>query len=352
MEYGFLKKSFFQANPVTKEFFQPWREAYAWNDVLLPIYQWQEVLFVASSQPTEALKDLKIPGAAKICIVHCEQASLTEIWQNLHTEVPKPAEKEEFSAENLFSVPEPAALDTSAPLTLSDSETSEESPAAEEESAPETGGLPEGLQMDSLSLKETTEVVDFTKPVKTLKPEPTLGSEQLVADHTVLQLPPVPKEDSDLTQAPVKPNFGPNWVPELFERLNSHFRKSMILLVHSNKAKPWNWNAGLAPAQPNFPEIDLNQLGPFYVVQKTLKPYHGNPPPVESLVQFCQFWNKGAEFQCLSIVPLMSDSKVFGFLMAETEGEGLQLNKLELLEKMAQEIEEHLKANPQLLKAS
>lgn len=175
----------------------------------------------------------------------------------------------------------------------------------------------------------------------------------------LLEMPDVPpptlnfkaQQESSL-DAKSKVAMDANWVTEVFDKLNPHFRRSMILKVESNKAEPWNWNPGLKPLNNKIPSIDLKNPSPFYVVSRTLKPYHGQPPKNELLQQFCSFWSQGDDLQSVSVLPLTVNGSLVAMIFAESEGEGLQLNKLQIAQNIADDVQQILDSHPEALKAA
>ena len=314
-----IKTEFFRDHPMTVDFFSKWQSQHPWNEGYFPIYQWQNVLFITCSDSVwrqmEATGGPQIPAqltsSHQICWLLCEDAVLHSVWQNL---------------QNLLvaAAPKPP---TEAPLELLDTpEISTESRLSDVDSS--TGPeMPEGLSL--------TPDLTFAAP--------KLAQKNANLDLGNLGSPPDPG---------VTPATAPvTQIPDFFDMLNPHFARSMILIIKNEVAEPWKWNAGLQPATSPLFNVDLKVQSPFYVAYRTRKSYHGPAPKSEFMTRFYQFWNRGVEFPCLNIVPLFKDDKLFGFLMAEGEVSEIQLDKLDVLEKFARELELTLSSQSQVVAA-
>ncbi|PWU16372.1 MAG: hypothetical protein C5B49_10575, partial [Bdellovibrio sp.] len=53
MNWPLLQTPFFHRHPPSVEFFLPWKEMYPWSQECLPVYQWEDLLYVAAVHPEQ-----------------------------------------------------------------------------------------------------------------------------------------------------------------------------------------------------------------------------------------------------------------------------------------------------------
>ncbi len=79
MALGILSSKFFEEYSPDLGFFTKWKALYAWNSQILPIYEWDNVLFVGcSTTPPE-----NIASSQKVVFLFCEGEVLKKIWYEL-----------------------------------------------------------------------------------------------------------------------------------------------------------------------------------------------------------------------------------------------------------------------------
>jgi len=171
-----------------------------------------------------------------------------------------------------------------------------------------------------------------------------------VAEPPSVSLPKAPAPAAAATAAAPAKAKAPEGDPfvAFFDQLNAHFSRSMLMLKHDKVGQPWKWNAGFQKG-PAIKPVDLLERSPFSLVLQTHKPYHGALAPNPVVAQFAKEWNKGQNFQNLTVVPLMINEDLLGFLLAEADGEAIDFARLKFAEQVAEQIIKTLKERPTLL---
>jgi hypothetical protein len=76
MSLPILSSQFFDKHSPDLGFFSKWRSFYQWSDQILPIYEWNDVLYVACLQPPQKFP----PTTQKIVFLLCEPEALKNVW--------------------------------------------------------------------------------------------------------------------------------------------------------------------------------------------------------------------------------------------------------------------------------
>lgn len=91
---------------------------------------------------------------------------------------------------------------------------------------------------------------------------------------------------------------------------------------------------------PDFVEYDfsLGTPSPFRIATRTEKPYHGYVVETPFLVQFFKNWNHAKQPELLTVLPMMDDRQVVGYIVAMGAAEGRDRETLVNLEKAAKSV--------------
>jgi hypothetical protein len=351
MNVAFLDSRFFKQMPPPLEFFQKWRNLTSWNETLLPVYEWEGILFIATSSddPQTVINtllplyewngvlfkgkrksDAELVLDASFVLVKAQTSDMQALWQ----EWQNAPEDEAPEGLNLTASPRPQTP-----------------PVAPDEA-------PDGLTVQVSSAKISSEDDPFALMEK--QKTKNQGEDTIFdsAGASVEEPAPVNEVKPELLEIDSQPSIktsqrqtGSHWTESIFDRMNSHFPRSMILLVSEHTAMPWKWNEGFIPAEQSAP-IDLKKPSPFKVVHRTNKPYHGSVPECELLTGFAKIWCKGVTPKNLSIAPVIVNEKLIGMLLAEGDSENFGENLLHFTEGMAKEISDQIKKSPQSLRAA
>jgi hypothetical protein len=76
MSLPILSSQFFDKHTPDLGFFSKWRSFYQWSDQILPIYEWNDVLYVACLQPPKKFP----PTTQKIVFLLCDPEALKNVW--------------------------------------------------------------------------------------------------------------------------------------------------------------------------------------------------------------------------------------------------------------------------------
>lgn len=78
MNLPILSSKFFDHYSPDLGFFTKWRDIYLWNDQIMPIYEWQDILYVGCVRLPGTLPDTD----KKIIFLLCEPEALKKVWYN------------------------------------------------------------------------------------------------------------------------------------------------------------------------------------------------------------------------------------------------------------------------------
>lgn len=78
MSLPILSSQFFEKHSPNLGFFSKWSSLFAWSDQILPIYEWQDILYVGCLQPPAQFPK----STHKIVFLLCEPEALKRVWYN------------------------------------------------------------------------------------------------------------------------------------------------------------------------------------------------------------------------------------------------------------------------------
>lgn len=213
MSLPVLSSQFFREHQPDVGFFSKWSALFAWNEAILPIYEWQGVLYVGCLQ-----RPSDFPVSDKtIVFLACEPEALGQLWRDYQVQ-----EESTFSdeAEPDFAFPSDS---------ISEAESNSESPSLQPMEIPE--GLNSSLEAEKPADENSFgyEALDLSMgsilvPEETAAPEvdlsadtiPTIPEEALVSEETQspliaepAQADPFPALDLSAS-APVSPQIAVN----------------------------------------------------------------------------------------------------------------------------------------------
>lgn len=269
-----LDSRFFSEQPPGANFFQKWKEKGPWNSQLVPLYEWNNLLFIGVDSSEHRLT-FDFPHV----LVQANAADLNQLWNSYQNQP------------QAFPADETLLQDEAPPIFT------EESPLATE--------APEGLDFQA----SPPSFSDIPQPsFPPMPPPPTTHLQQ--------------QEDE--------------WSIPIFDKLNSHFPYSILFLASGNQAMPWKWSSSLTTTQPQT--IDMTQPSPFYVVHRTLQSFHGPIAKSDVILNLCQNWNIKNEPQHIILSPILTENKLFGIVAVLGDSDLNQPSNLSLCESIAQEI--------------
>lgn len=277
MSVSILVKHFFKSHPLTPDFYSQWEKLGPWGPRLLPIYHWDDVLYVAGSEMPDNFRDL--PGH-KIVFVFCEELVLKEAWDQLHSQ----------------------------PITLElQDEVVSDTPVPDDENEPQDHEMPGGLDLNLSISPPKISLTDLTQS----EPLPKPLNENIID----LQFPPDP-----VIEKPAKDNHVQLDFHIELNDLEKHFSKWVLLTKEDGFFRPLAASHNLAAEFQKLKEFRLNTNQPssWRIVERSKKSFHGKPAHSEALEFFRQNWispiSNTNEIAHLTISPIIIAAEVIGFL--------------------------------------
>lgn len=220
-----------------------------------------------------------------------------------------------------------------------------------------------------LSLSNIENIIIKTGEPSSIPPAPTptsespdLNEEALDPDkiETKTSSSPMPELDSPVsaekltkikTESGTKPNpkqdeINKKFREEIMPQLNSHFKKSMILLFNGTELIPWSWCSAWVQANESATHpIALKTPSAFRVVEKTKKPYIGHAVDTSVNKDFFESWSMKELPQHLVIQPLLHEKYLIGVYLGVMEEKKPTQDILKISEKVSDSIIKFLEAN-------
>lgn len=397
MSLPILSNSFFEQHRPSVELFQKWQSAASWSAFILPIYQWQDILYVGCSREIS----LDIKTDLKVVYIFCETEALNRLWEDFHFVEKKP-ELIELSSEvsedvlDLENISEPASealegLDLGEPLHLGDNaedndilKSSTELDASSNENSDDllqafADVPPPVLEKTSVSITavensptlqqiETpilaTENKSEVSPLSVLKPKES-PSNQVISASEAAPKPAIPSTPSaealevTRTVSSLTSLSGTHLTQEqvfsgIFGEMKKNFQKSMLLLKKQDTVIPWKWDENFQSSNSNQKKnpISLKQASPFRVVERTQKSYHGYVVPNDLNDQFFADWNGGTHPDHMTIIPIIIDDQIIAMLLGIGDKSADSKTCLLQTEHLSEAIAKKFKQQPQILKAA
>ena len=287
MGYPVLSDLFFKNHRPNSGFFSKWKDAGPWNQNLIPLYEWQGILYVGVSE-TKSLK-----FEPHWCLVQANSELMKNLWIELNS---TPAE---FTLEDNLSSsgedsPEPMNLET------------------------ESDGAPEGMDLGPTTFGSQTVISD-------LPPNPAPEFSDEAPDGFLVQstAPPAPlatssKPEKTATQGPALSSHAEpedfDW-KQIWEKVMSEYEHGIVFLTQQGSALPWKWDPTLKNPESQQPYA-IEKPSPFRIVQNTHKPYHGYLIKNDVSSQLFKDWNNGFYPDHLTVSPIIVRESLVGFFMA------------------------------------
>ena len=362
MEMPVLNPQFFHDHAPSLEFFHQWKETCVWSPQILPIYQWQGILFIGvsgNSTPEVSVPHVFVQVEAMIL------ESLWNKWQEKIEPIPTPS-TEEFSFESMTEeVPaqsegnnESNSSSVEEPLTEMPEGFSFESaelptPQIQKDSEPQVEGLSLNAEVEVSSIKPITLVsnpmAETSVPTAALKSPVNDETTPLPIARTSANISPKISGRSEVSQlTPQNTNLEVN---DVFEKLNAHFRVCMIFLINGQVAKPWKWTEGFK-VPDKILNYDMSLPSPLRVVYRTSKSYYGPVKENPVLNEFSQAWLQVKIPTDLAISPLLVNDQLVGAVLCDGNVNPDSLEPLKFLEKVAAEVSARLEKNPAISQAA
>lgn len=397
-----LVKSDFFTSPPDLELWKKTKELGPWSPTLVPLTEWEGCLFIGCLEPPTDLKLDKrhqfVLASARHLFILWDQlnpsqstkpsqaASAPQATQSTETKQetqesavitlgppPTPETKPEPIEEDLTSpdfsrqMPNETDLNASAAQTSAPSqETSSDDDVAlvsfnePEASAPQ----PESAGADQVASEapapeETAPELVASAPAPSPTPTETApaGEATIVADATVTMKVAASDEvtavsDNASAAPPVlvrepRPLEACTSKDDLGAIVNSHILKTfdgaMILSFEKKHLRPWLYSDLFRSEKNNtLPTVEIETPSIFRIVVRTRLPYHGYVTPSPTNDAFFAAYFGGRLPKHATLVPVIVEEELFGILMGVAEKEVDYKNSLIQMERLADEMAQHL----------
>lgn len=330
MSFAVLNPLFFKDYSPTKELFQKWAHLEAWNSSFFPIYEWNDILFVATSLESPP----QFHTEKNYVCIKADEKILLDVWGQLQ----KSEDNFDFSHFEKTSRVDDDTFDISKLSEISQNSSSE-IPRFKSHALDEIGDDPFAALSQNVSENQSPTF---------LTTEDSQGIESVKQDSNP-KMSPLPADDSWEEGTGLHPIDN---LHQIFDKLNAHFEQSMILLVDGEIAKPWKWNQGYTPASTDVQNISLLEPSPFRVLFRTQKTYQGAVAPNEICNSFAKNWRKGNFPNYMIAAPILIDEKLTAILVGQEPLNSDEKVNLHLIESSANELNELFKSHPDTLIAA
>lgn len=353
MGYPVLNDRFFQEKRPTREFFARVKDRGPWSPSLLPVYEWQGVLYVAFSNLDDA------PIAADWCPIQASPGLIMELYFELtasdENSAAEPLTASEPLLEQTASEPALELLDDAPP----------EAPAPPPEDDLGTLDFTSEDEQRTVLVQSPKESVDLSAltvtaapvapaavsapmmppppPVPEFSDEVTPPAVKTVSAEMVTPVPASPAAQKRPTPATAAAAAKPSDSPvemELWKKMSQHFDSSMICLFQKGQVLPVKWSPNLSAtgSKASAKAFSTLKASPFRIVARTQKSYHGYLVPNEISDSFFHEWASGQYPEHLTMSPILSGEMVVGFLMGWGAKAAGNKDSLVLCESSAREL--------------
>lgn len=296
MTMAHLKPEFFENLRPTMEFFQKWKDFQPWGPECLPIYEWEDLLYVAVAAEDQ------IPKNSNEKVIYCQtdKEILLSLWSEWNT-------------------------------------------SAEETASSESEGAPEGFLMD-LKMEKARPLSSEEMSIESLFEPTVVASKPQTAPAEAS--PPIASQSPD--------NLAPAFAfdfEKCFKELNYHFEKAILLVSSGTEAKAVKWSSKIHPTElTKDSSYSLETPSFLRIAAKTGKSYHGYVVQSEFTEKFFEDWNESKIPDHLTVAPVEVDGRIVGLLVSIGEKSADNQLSLQLAEKVALDLGQAFSHNPEIIK--
>lgn len=282
-----IKDEFFAKTPDPATFWHKWGQAYTWSAEVVPLTEWQDVLYVGALEPLENL-----PPHLKFVVVLAPWHLLEAQYQKLN-------------------------------------------PASVRTKNNDLEDLPDGFfeAETSNSVRTTTEITQLSSPRK--RPEDLQELEAQIKDQvdkhtfknvtTAAQMTPLAKI-----------------AVEYLDRMYKNFDHSALLEPRADGVRVTAWDSKWSPLKKvNEVTISLHPPSIFRIVSRSKQPFHGQIVMNETNAEFFSlFMNDPSKAKYVTMIPIIGPSlQVEAMLLGYSERDPFESrDSLMLAQKIAQKI--------------
>lgn len=280
-----------------------------WNQECYPIYQWENIIYIACLKPI----DIVIDGY-KVCFVLSSPQALKFLWNN-HIEAM-------VQKTGIYNDIPAGLIDTDNILNELDFGFGKKTQTPKDETSTKSAILKQEI--------ETTDVIVDKSPVaeKTTEPlpiPPAIDETSLAMEPTYLGTENIRTLD-DILLNEAKDHVQDcesieDGVMCIMKKTRGFFKKMMWLSpsAHSYQAKlSWgNWEFDEEKAGS---EVNIHDANPFKIVHKTKLPYHGPVYMNDVNQMYVDWWNHAKPLEHLTIQPVIINGECFGCILGADKG--------------------------------
>ena len=366
-----LKAPFFVDISPNTSLWQKYHEKFTWSPELLPVAEWDGHLIIACLNPETFLAN-PYPGSILLltdsqslqkrydfyqstsAIVDPSQAS-----PNMNLEL-QDEPVEHISAEELEQLESETPEGMEVHLDGVSLETPEGISLGANSNIQESTSVPTGLSFASLRVATPTDAVTATEATNatatataTATPPPPPAEEmaairpiphtpQLVVSNETSQSPGA-NSTVGYSLEPWSKDFLQNETLKAFQKMKSHFEKTLILSISDDesKAKVQFWDENFKKPQEER-LIPLKTPSIFNIVAQTVKPFHGPVSLNEVNERFFDSWNHSQIPSHVTITPIVVKDRLVGMIMGFSNSQSYNKATLNYAEKISYEIAEDL----------
>ncbi len=414
MSRPILHTQFFKDHGPKRDFYRRFQNHYTWSRQVLPVYEWEGLLFVATDV-SDLLESPPGDWPGNWVLIESNSADLENLWiefqegneSSFHTQTnlknsPTTSgililpdlpdlELELIDSDSNFkpsalhsavnqivpakvsgvTITAPATAQVVAPV-MDDLESLMNAVTAPEplmlfENPEEGSDLLEGLSPTAAPVTLSKIATDEPIFEDTLPPTPRASilkkSNELPPVPAIAEIdeltptpPPMTPASEPILAAPQKKSEIPlpNEERLLIDQLPKFYQRGFLALKAGNSIRLVSWprdmTAELATKEKDF---SLSPPSPFRIVLRTEKPYHGYLIQTPFMTQVLAAWNSTQYPETLTVVPVRSDNLVVGFLICMGNKEAERKTGLQAVEKVAESLgEKWKKIGPQFTKAA
>ena len=318
-----LRSEFFLKTP-NVDLFNKIKSVCNWSRELVPIQEWDGVIFVACSEPTEVTWSIPVRQ------VLANPADMEKYWMALTAApvsiptlppLPKPAEVvmafppqpsvpvpplDDLTKTNVANV---SKKDADPFAALSEKISNANVTTSAIEGLPDLKinvdlNVPEGIASSAAALKVSTGGLEglTDTAIFAASSTPAMPDNTFTAIRPSTGVPPPSKSNGT--------GVGQFAAEGVLKTLSSEFQGTMILKIEGERLDPWAWDSAWNSSQPNF--IDLGGPSAFRVVYRTKMPYLGHivETPVNSA--FFKAWGYETLPDNVLVQPLVQNGQFLG----------------------------------------
>ena len=365
MSLPILANSFFEKHRPSLDVYLKWQKAAAWSSHFMPIYQWDDVLFVGCSIAT----DQTVQTSHKVVYVFCEAEILNQLWEEYQSPTVIMANNER----TVVGAPVPKPVESDIPEGLTAISVNSAAPqsasfddlgiSADEIFPDDTQKLSESSEELSLDLEmpsplEPQNAISLEMPEA--PPMPVIEEEESVpvmakpAEVEAQAEEPTPTRVTTVTSI-TSTNASPEQVfQSVFTEMGRNFKKTMILVKQGEQIVPWKWDESFEKSNPEHKKtaMSLAVPSPFRIVYRSQKSYHGYLVPNDLNDKFFAEWNESVNPDHLTLAPVLVDDVVVGMILGIGGKSADTKTCLLQTEHLAEAVAKRFKAQPQLTKAA